>query len=237
MATVLRAWRKVPGRRGYKVGVAMVVFATAFKAYAIMAGLFSSLVTNTDSMVLMHDNHCGWPDHPHNEDDLVANSALYIPGVRIYENARAYAQKCYASTAGPNGASYDTFVKPALERTIHRDVDYPFGDGICESRGITVTSGYIDTHKDLGINTRPEDRIRFRKTLSCAVLDTENQKYNSGWVRRPPELQGVSNPLYDSPGVEFKIYRLGHQIIQNKEAPYSFYFSNTSTPRSGYQTQ
>ena len=185
-------------------------------------------------MVLVRPNYCGWPPHNHNEDNLIEALSLYVPGIRIFENSRAYAQKCYGLTAGPNGASCSSFVKPALERTIQRDVDCPFSPSICESKGITLTSGYIDSHEDLGINAAPEDRIRFKKFLSCAVLNAESD-YSSGWVVQPAELQNISNPLYQSPGVAFKLYFLGSQIIQGVPAPYSFYVSNISSTRSGYQ--
>ena len=237
MSKVLRAWRKVPGRSGYKVCLAMVAFASTFKACAVAAGLFSSLVAITNGAVLVNLNHCGWPPQPGDEDDLVGNSALYVPGVRIYENARGYAQKCYAPAASPNGASCDTFVKPTLGRTMLNNLDCPFGGGICESRAVSITSDFIESHKDLGINARPEDRIRMRKILSCAVLDAENKKYNSGWMTRPPDLRNASNPLYNLQGVEFMMYYLGPQIVRGQVAPYSFYFSNASAPRTGYQTQ
>ena len=229
----LRAWRRVRVR-GYKTGLAMVIFAVAFKSCTIAAGLLSSKVTSTNSVVLVRPNYCGWPPHNHNEDNLIEALSLYVPGIRIFENSRAYAQKCYGLTAGPNGASCSSFVKPALERTIQRDVDCPFSPSICESKGITLTSGYIDSHEDLGINAAPEDRIRFKKFLSCAVLNAESD-YSSGWVVQPAELQNISNPLYQSPGVAFKLYFLGSQIIQGVPAPYSFYVSNISSTRSGYQ--
>lgn len=235
MMRILWAWKGVRGR-GYKVGFGMVAFAVAFGTCTIVASLFSSQVTNTDSVVLVLPTHCGWPPHNHDEDNLIEALSLYIPGIKIFENSRAYAQKCYGLTAGPNGASCNFFVKPALERTIKRDIDCPFSPGICESKGITLTSGYIDSHEDLGINAAPEDRIRFRKSLSCAVLKAESN-YSSEWLIQPAELQNISSPLYQSPGVAFKLYFLGSQIIQGVPAPYSFYFSNISSPRSGYQTQ
>jgi len=237
MSKIIRAWRKIPGRSGYKACCAMVAFAFAFKVCVIAAGLLSSLVATTDGAVLVNPSHCGWPPQPDDEDDLVGNSALYIPGVRIYENARGYALKCYNPAANPNGASCNTFVKPTLGRTMLNNLDCPFGGGICESQAVRITSDFIDSHLDLGINARPEDRIRFRKTLTCAVLDAENERYNSGWTTRPPDLRNASNPLYNSQDVGFMLFYLGPQIVHGQVAPYSFYFSNVSAPRTGYQTQ
>ena len=235
---VLLPWRtRAAGRRRYNTGVFMMVFAVVFKACTVAAGVFASLVAVTGSMALMVPSHCGWPPHPHDEYDLLANSALYIPGVRISENARAYVQKCYAPSANPNGASCDNFVKPSLRRTVLTDLDCPFAGGICESRGVKIASAFIDSHEDLGINARPEDRIRVRKSMTCAVLDAEDPKYNSGWVVRPPELRNASEPLFDSSGVAFMLYRLGSQIIRDRKAPYSFYFNNISNPQTEYQTQ
>lgn len=109
-----------------------------------------------------------------------------------------------------------------------------FSPGICESKGITPTSSYIDSHGDLEINAVPEDRIRFKKPLSCAVLKVENS-YSSGWVIQHIELQNISSPLYQSPGVALKLYFLGRQIVNGVHAPYFFYTSNTSSP-SKYRT-
>lgn len=214
-----------------------MIFAAVFKACTVVAGVLSSLVAVTGSMALMLPSHCGWPPHPHDEHDLLKNSVLYIPGVGIFENSRGYVQKCYAPSANPNGASCDIFVKPSLQRTVLTDLDCPFADGICDSRGISITSAFIDSHEDLGINARPEDRIRIRKSMTCAVLDAENPKYNSGWIVQPPELRNASEPLFNSSGVAFMLYRLGSQIILDRKAPYSFYFSNISHPQTEYQTQ
>jgi hypothetical protein len=238
MFGVLGPWRGGHASRPrHKTGVLMMIFAVVFKACTVAAGLFGSLVAVTGGIALMLPSHCGWPSHPHDEYDLLINSALYIPGVRIFENARAYVQKCYAPSANPNGASCDSFVKPSLQRTVLADLACPFADGICDSRGINITSAFIDSHEDLGINARPEDRIRVRKSMTCAVLDAENPKYNSGWVVQPPELRSASEPLFDSPGVGFMLYRLGSQIILSQKAPYTFYFSNVSKPYTEYQTQ
>src|SRR5436305_9317417 len=45
------------------MGIAVDIFAVAFTSCTIAAGLLSSKVTSTNSVVLVRPNYCGWPPH------------------------------------------------------------------------------------------------------------------------------------------------------------------------------
>ena len=53
------------------------------------------------------------------------------------------------------------------------DASCPFDAKICATaQGFSVDTGYLDTQRDLGINSRPEDAVGFRRSAVCAPLVT-----------------------------------------------------------------
>jgi hypothetical protein len=43
------------------------------------------------------------------------------------------------------------------------------------SRSITLDSGLIDSQDDLGLNAPPGDRLSYRRVMSCAPLNNDEQ--------------------------------------------------------------
>jgi len=232
------AWwcKKNLKHRLYAFGLSALCIAYAVGI--ISASIFiSAKVSSTGGLVLVQPNHCGWPPHDHDEKNLTRGLALYIPGIRIYRNALSYAQKCYGHTEVPNGASCSSFITPRIQRTLERNVDCPFFIDTCKSEAIYLDSGLIGSHEHLGINAPPQDRIQFRKKLVCSVLKSDAPKFSTGWVGNFTELRNTLNDTSLAPGVGFDVYNYGDQYISGIPAPYTFYVTNVTSPRTGFRTQ
>ena len=53
----------------------------------------------------------------------------------------------------------------------------PFGKVPCNiTHSLVLDSGMVDSHIHLGINARPEDRVAFRKSLTCSVIKQADYK-------------------------------------------------------------
>ncbi|KAL1641072.1 hypothetical protein SLS58_006344 [Diplodia intermedia] len=85
-----------------------------------------------------------------------------------------------------------------------RNASCPFHDDICRSQNgnLYIDTGYIDTHKDLGINAPPDHRFQYRQTTHCAPLRTDGYR-------------DIVN--YGSPSNDFKSTRTGTVLGQSFE--------------------
>lgn len=127
---------------------------------------FSSGIARDDHEVLLLGQQCGqFGDFP--GDDTGA------PALADRMNmALNYAAQCY------NGMSHTlsecgVLINTRLETSKTRHTDCPFGN-LCKvnTTSITMDSGLIDSHKDLGINTPKSKRFVVRNTWQCSVLET-----------------------------------------------------------------
>ena len=162
--------------------LAFVVMGMLYVAAFGIAGLFSSRIVMTDQSVLVRSNVCGsWPL----SDQLAKsnfNNFSSPPAVLQEEesyaiNTRyditeclAYVQDCYP-VADPGCEGY---IVAALNQTINKNASCPFDDSLCLTEAIEIDTGYLDSAIDLGINAKPEDRVWYRKVISCAVLSTDS---------------------------------------------------------------
>ena len=77
----------------------------------------------------------------------------------------------------------------------------PFGPGQCRANytNLVLDTGLLDSHQHFGINGPPEERLKYRKVLRCALLVTEGYKvvYNQSFLGETRTMAGY---LYgDSP--------------------------------------
>ena len=109
-----------------------------------------------------------------NEDsrETFALSMQYISKtVEDTQLALSYAQTCYMSDEKSTSPSCKTYQVPTYNFTAH-NTSCPFAAELCASEGLMLETTLIDSHHDLGINARPEDRIIYQKRATCAVLNT-----------------------------------------------------------------
>jgi hypothetical protein len=105
--------------------------------------------------------------------------ALFLIAGYATDQSLEYSRNCYSTTDIASNAC-NTFVKSTLHSKLTVDVPCPFGDNICRSPAISITSPMIDTSKHLGFNNHPSGRVSGQKVLTCAPIDIE--RYSTDWA-------------------------------------------------------
>ncbi|KIW71682.1 hypothetical protein PV04_03820 [Phialophora macrospora] len=192
------AWkqRRSSGKRSiraYTIGVFAVIYTVLFW----VAGIFSNKAISSSSTtgpweVLSKSKSCGvW-----NQTYMDQISSLDISTEDNFEmlvqfNSKKgqdvqlsleYAQECYlARSYSLNMSSTCKTFKTSSLIAGYGNGTCPFPSHLCHDNSETAVldTGYIDSHDDLGINAKPEDRIRYRRVTTCTVLNDTN--YITGW--------------------------------------------------------
>ena len=162
--------------------LAFVAMGILYIATFGIAGLFSSRIVITDQSVLVRSDVCGtWPLSDQFASFNYNNASAPGPMLQEQESyaistrhdlteSLAYVQVCYPEPS-PGCAGY---IVAALNQTVNRNASCPFDDSLCLTEAIEIDTGYLDSAIDLGINAKPEDRVWYRKLISCAVLSTDS---------------------------------------------------------------
>lgn len=162
--------RLVPG----SLAAAFVVIA-----FGIASGFSSQISSSVGSQVLIDGENCSLYNSQADDPDLGGYTSFpYLAG--LVSNYANYAKQCYSTDFSSGVFDCTRFVKPRLPSTVDSQAPCPFEPGLCRSNNsnIRLDTGYIDTHKDLGMNAPESERILFRTVLSCAPLSTAGYSTN-----------------------------------------------------------
>ena len=176
------AWRSEPIHPFWR-SLALVAISTLHIGAFVIAGLLASRGVITDSTVLLRSSYCGsWPiddqfilsnfNNFNNKTPAVLQEeeAFAIEARRELEDSLAYVWDCYP-VPGPDCAR---FISGALYQDISRNASCPFDKPLCLTDAVYIETDFIDSAVDLGINAKLEDRVWFRKSISCAVLSSDS---------------------------------------------------------------
>ena len=174
------AWRR-NGLAPYRRLLPSILFAILTLIAFMVAGIFSSTVaTSMGQEVLLRGSRCGsW--RPGVEEDFIVFQP-YLAKRTAW--SMGYAQRCYRNNA--NSRDCAIFLQPRLQWTTDRNATCPFPgrDDICLSNfgNLRLDSGYIDSARDLGMNSPPENRFLYRSVVECAPLQTQRYSRNTTFV-------------------------------------------------------
>lgn len=138
-----------------------------------LGALFSSRISNSmGTDVLISSQNCGYLYWEHGISTADENSLLDYTNRQKVETS-AYAQSCYEGRATILKCA--TFAQERVQAKVSRNTSCPFDPEICllGNENLSIDTGYIDSHNDLGLNTPPKDRFRYRRVMACAPLRTE----------------------------------------------------------------
>ena len=176
------AWRSKKVRPCWRSLALVTAAILQIVAFAI-AGIFSSLITSSmDQDALLLSPNCGsWPvdlqflstttENFTNESTqtLERESAYKLNARREMAQSLAYAQSCYLD---PSPFCQEYIVAHLPQVAIDNSSNCPFDETLCLTQAVYIDTGLIDSALDLGINARKEDRVQYRRTTTCAVLDS-----------------------------------------------------------------
>ena len=168
------AWRR-HGLAPYRRLLPSVLFAIlTVMAFAVATIFSSEITTSVGHEVLLKDSSCGYIREDMRNNETAA--AVIVPYVsQRTALSVAYAQRCYNNNS--NFRDCSVFYKPRLQWTADRNSICPFpgGEDICLTNfnNLHLDSGYIDSDRDLGINSSPGMSFLYRSVADCAPLKTK----------------------------------------------------------------
>jgi hypothetical protein len=168
-------------RKQYDIMLIAIFAAINITAFAAAGGLSSQISTAVGTEVLIQSLNCGYldeaytnPNGHHNSSQAVSFRLLESSReAQSVENAVNYAKQCYSNnTAGMLDCG--RFVKKFIASFVDNEASCPVHEKMCRSNSanIRIDSGYINSHRYLGLNSPIEDRILARNVLHCAPITT-----------------------------------------------------------------
>ncbi|THW44680.1 hypothetical protein D6D22_03906 [Aureobasidium pullulans] len=179
------AWRRFAA--SFKRSIVLVLLASVhFAAFAI-ASLYSSRISSLSSQhMLVESSNCGtWSFSGDFQDEDVQSRVI-----NETITAAAYARGCYNSnrTDGQCGE----YVNSRLPWTAYANTACPFPSGWCrggDTGAYSMDTGPLESFRALGINSKPSDRITYRKVTTCSPVHV-------GLLETLEEISS-SNPLLE----------------------------------------
>lgn len=199
------------------------LFGLGFALASVAAGVFSSFIVNTtDCQVLLHDANCRvWNDTAFRS--IADTAQKTVLNSVLAEKTTTYAQQCYANASVPSQCH--SYVQPRIEVTISQS-ECPFAASACNNTGeaIILDTGYLDSHITFGINAKPQDRVQFRRKVTCAPLTVKD--YIA--ILEPSEID-FEDIARHTPLIDEKVLALRYGPRKN-----GFRFGNASSLQSTF---
>jgi hypothetical protein len=194
-------------------------------------GLSSRFIAGSDEVQVLSTT-CGWM-REYRVDNISdatwdSTNALLVMARYRYKKSASYARSCYGQVGG-TPAACGIFREISLPYTINTTTPCPFDEKICNGSAISIDTGFLRSDLHLGINTRPEDSISFRKQLTCVPL--AGQKYTDGWKNRTDSNGETISPYI---GYEFgpRVTKLDRSLGNYTFGITDTYFSFANQPYS-----
>ncbi|KAJ4291860.1 hypothetical protein N0V90_009756 [Kalmusia sp. IMI 367209] len=185
-ASLLAEWIKLHwvARRTAKNALPRSLFqltlALLFTVGTIVAGVFSSYVVDSTNLhVLVRSVGCG----PLDLNAMIASTQSVAYLANVWSRSTPYTQDCYRTSNAALPARCNTFIKPSTPLRPER-VPCPFNETFCmqyDRPAVTIDSGLVNGNDIFGWNLRPQDEIKFRRRLTCGMLESRtHQKIVNG---------------------------------------------------------
>lgn len=227
------AWKRNQAPYVFRRHAPLISLAIVHCALIALAGLFIGQIAEHNAEVLVRSTICGWSNISTvqlAEEKLTAlpgSDAFYITASIFYNNARQYTRNCYEQSGLLPELGCNIFMKPTLESTISTNDGCPFEDQMCEIPAMTLDTGFVDSNDDLGINSPPQNRIKYRKILSCAPMPAERD-YSTPWTTNSTPPVFPWDAYGGGSDVMWKYYNLGPTTILGLERPTTFSTINST---------
>ncbi|KAF2002997.1 hypothetical protein P154DRAFT_573407 [Amniculicola lignicola CBS 123094] len=206
LLSVAFAWRR-KSNGNWKRTMPIALLAAIVSALFIVAGIFSSRVTDTVNEVLLKGKLCG----NMTGQEAGGNQSyfgIYAPNVTTYRTKRAteyltYALRCYGHAKTLRSDKCQTFAVSSLPYTKDASARCPFNQGSCvfETDNIALDTGYLDSYKHFGVNNGPRVSVRLRR--QCAPIVQKNNRLRN--ALQNPFLNYVQNNRSTQEGAPLSI--------------------------------
>ncbi|KAF4554665.1 Hypothetical protein D9617_4g004200 [Elsinoe fawcettii] len=163
---MIRSWSTHPGiRLSTILLVCLAVSIWASFAFASIAVAYVAVPSYKISRVLLAPSRSGLPRFSSTIGGAFAQAYKIANDTAV---ARNYAQQCYHNVSGPRACSF--LPVQALDYTKGL-VPCPWsGDRCVTGEAYRLESVWLDSHRHLGINAVPKDRVQVRLLCTCSVI-------------------------------------------------------------------
>lgn len=194
-----------------------VALATFHLALFALAGTFSSHVTSAGSEVLLAPEGCGvWSFQVPTTNVLQAYGSLIFARENLAQAFRL-APACYTGTQAISSEECPLPGRNLPSWSLSLNGTCPFADPLCAGNlTVALDSGLIDSLYDLGINSRPEERIQYRQTYTCSPLDITTFVSQANFTGFDNTPTGIDESL------SWTSLFLGQNLFYNASATFSY---------------
>jgi hypothetical protein len=170
-------WRKRVNR-AFLRSLVPLLLGLIFWVGTVAVGVLSSyIVTGNNLQVLISSPSCGPLNIDSTRDDYSNNAMKLRPfEAKVAAIGKSYAEDCY-QTHSPLPTRCSIFFQPYIPFKQER-VACPFGSSTCvdvELPAVRFDSGLVDLNDGFGLNLASNDRVRFRRQATCAMLETTSR--------------------------------------------------------------
>ena len=240
MSQVAWASRRNAGRP-FMFCFLIVSVALVHAVFFMIAGAFSNNVANAGQEVLSRSKFCGIFNEPYLDTASVGinptssdTMQLSVEWFRKLDHdiqlSHEYAEQCYASQPKYYMSSTCSTMKNAtVSFSQTTSASCPFDDRLCHENSETVTfdTGKIDSHRHLGINSRPVDRISYQRITTCAALnDTDHVTGWNGSREITQDPSPSNNVAYANYGPSF-----------GESTPWTYSYSDFASSFTNFSSQ
>lgn len=168
-------WRSRTGTRALSRTFGIFLAAIFNFFFFVLLLPFLANLLSTGDNVLIHSPNCGfW---------LESATLKYLTTTAVVTNrtwaAVNYVDNCY-NTDTPSSSCDDNLMRRQIKWSPNNQYGCPFNPlEVClgssaqdDYHTFTMETELIDSHKDLGINAQPKDRIQLQRLTTCAILNT-----------------------------------------------------------------
>ena len=157
----------------------LVILAGCNLLLFAVAGVFSSEVTKAaGNETLVRSSRCGYWKLSAGIDTDPLPSSKDLADESDTLAASTYSRACYGDIQ--DRPQCRILPRPKIAWKTKMGAPCPFASEICAggpSAAIKLDSELIDSHKDLGINSKESERVQYRKVTTCAVLSQEDRVF------------------------------------------------------------
>ncbi|GFF93092.1 hypothetical protein IFM47457_10892 [Aspergillus lentulus] len=215
------AWRR-KAQHSLLRNLLFIVMAIIWLALTGSAAILSARVTKpAGSHCLIMSPHCGLylaGGARFNTSDPYQLDIFDTTQLLETNTATSYARTCYVPGA-ERLPQCNIYAQTRLALHTTTNASCPFQSGMClegDSAAFAMDTGLLDTREHLGINAPDDDRLFFRKSVSCAPLT------RAGYIT----VHNDTNPLPNFPYSDYLVaaYHYGPAFDGNGTQNYTYYY-------------
>jgi hypothetical protein len=214
-------WRKRVNR-AFLRSLMPLLLGVAFWIGTIAVGVLSSyIVTGNGLQVLINSPLCGPLNIDTTTGDYFDNANALRPlEAKVVASSKSYADDCY-QTNSLLPTRCGVFIQPYIPFTQKRTT-CPFESSMCaemEFPAMQFDSGLVDLNDGFGTNLGNDDRVKFRRSTTCAILDTASRTS----VMSAAEFGTLDHAPF--PGEELLLFNYGDIVYETSRPNATFVHS------------